>query len=176
MFSAQQPGKPYTPGELPGYNLPPAEMGSVVLGPGEVLYSPRGSVHYYLIEEDMVDGFDIHAPGFAAPMVGREWRAAPQSQRTAAPQGSAAGAQPPSLGAESDTLTRPGLGRTSTPCTLALAAGDCCQLQYHRPYGDAVLHWPLWRAHRPHRPAGGPPCSASQALQAECLFGVLVCA
>lgn len=57
------------PLQLPGYNAPAVEMGSVLLNPGEVLYSPKGSIHYFVRETDVTDAFDVHVSGYAAEIV-----------------------------------------------------------------------------------------------------------
>lgn len=42
-----QEAKPLTPGLLPGVNAPVPKMGSVTIGKGEVVYSPKGTVHFW---------------------------------------------------------------------------------------------------------------------------------
>lgn len=55
--------------QVPGFNAPAVEMGSVVIGPGDVLFSPKGNIHYFVRETNVTDAFDIHVSGYAAPFV-----------------------------------------------------------------------------------------------------------
>jgi hypothetical protein len=68
LYSAQQ-SKEHLPGQLPGFNAPAVTPGSVVLGPGDIAYSPHGSVHYFAREADSEENFDVHASGYAIPTV-----------------------------------------------------------------------------------------------------------
>jgi len=42
-----QEAKPLTPGLLPGVNAPVPKMGSVSIGKGDIVYSPKGTVHFW---------------------------------------------------------------------------------------------------------------------------------
>lgn len=46
IYGTQQ-ANPLTPGLLPGVNAPVPKMGSVSIGKGEIVYSPKGTVHFW---------------------------------------------------------------------------------------------------------------------------------
>ncbi|KAI8462891.1 MAG: hypothetical protein J3K34DRAFT_445929 [Monoraphidium minutum] len=58
--------RPFTPGELPGFNVPSVELGSTELGEYGVLFSPKGSVHSFQTLTEMKDFIIVWAPGIAA--------------------------------------------------------------------------------------------------------------
>ena len=50
-----QKAKPLTPGQLPGVNVPAPAMGSVVIEKGGLVYSPKGTVHFWHNESSSRD-------------------------------------------------------------------------------------------------------------------------
>ena len=65
MYQAQEPAAPiFAAGQLPGYNAPAVAMGSALIGPGDALFSPAGSVHYFARETATTDFLAVHAPGW----------------------------------------------------------------------------------------------------------------
>ncbi|MCP9775921.1 hypothetical protein [Cyanobium sp. WAJ14-Wanaka] len=61
-----QEANPLTPGQLPGVNAPTPKMGSLVIGKGELVYSPKGTVHFWHNEspnrEDIRGFYNIWNP------------------------------------------------------------------------------------------------------------------
>lgn len=66
MFAAKNSPHTFLNGELPGFNTPPEDMGSLQIDLGDAMYSPAGNVHYFTNENiTPVEGFlNIWAPGF----------------------------------------------------------------------------------------------------------------
>lgn len=72
VFTHQKATK-FVAGRLPGLNVPPIEAGSAVLTGtgngvdkwgGQLVFSPVGSVHYFVRETDIQDFFTVYLDGF----------------------------------------------------------------------------------------------------------------
>ena len=66
MFTGKNGPHPYHNGELPGFNAPPAEVGSSEIDLGDLMHSPTANVHYFTNENSApIEGFvKVWAPGF----------------------------------------------------------------------------------------------------------------
>ena len=66
MFSAQDKQPIFVSGQLPGFNEPSVPVGDEFINKGDLLFSPKGHIHYFTNENEYpVTGFlNIWAPGF----------------------------------------------------------------------------------------------------------------
>jgi len=68
LYSAQERQEPLQIGQVPGININPVKMGSLVQKKGEIFFSPKGMIHYFrneTPETKNVRGFyNIWAPGY----------------------------------------------------------------------------------------------------------------
>ncbi|MBE9194836.1 hypothetical protein IQ219_05830 [Synechocystis sp. LEGE 06083] len=68
LYSAQEKQQTIKAGQVPGINLAPIKMGSLVQKQGEILFSPKGSVHFFRNEtpgkEDVRGFYNVWSPGY----------------------------------------------------------------------------------------------------------------
>ncbi|AGF51326.1 slr1407 [Synechocystis sp. PCC 6803] len=68
LYSSQEFQAPLQVGQIPGINVDPIKVGSVLEDQGEIIFSPRGMVHYFRNEtpgKAEVRGFyNVWAPGY----------------------------------------------------------------------------------------------------------------
>ncbi|WP_024546873.1 hypothetical protein [Picosynechococcus sp. NKBG15041c] len=68
LYASQEPQDPLQVGQIPGINVDPVKVGSVIQNQGEILFSPKGMIHYFRNEtpgQENVRGFyNIWAPGY----------------------------------------------------------------------------------------------------------------
>ena len=84
IFLPQKPTKQLLPGQIPGMNVPPQAMGSMLIPARSAVFSTKGIVHYYVNEAGkQIEGFhNVWEPGYGMVKIFETFDQATKAGRT----------------------------------------------------------------------------------------------